>query len=316
MPSGAGSCRPSAACSSPSACKIPLLRRDARVAEGGALLRRYTGLTPYRGFESLSLRQYRRIPEQDPGCLARTRWLECSHRSIQRERTPNEHGYQEGNQCGGNSQRPALGGSAGTQSEGGRRVRLFGQEHRRVLPAQLCRFIENAEELPTLDELAQRARLSAYHLHRVFKDVTGLTPKAYANAHRAKRVRKELGSSATVTQAIYGAGYNSQGRFYEESNQLLGMTPTRYRAGGADTEIRFAVGECSLGSILVAQSERGVCAIMMGEDPDALARELQDQFPRAKLIGGDAGFEQLVAKVVGLVEAPGVGLDLPLDDRP
>ena len=181
--------------------------------------------------------------------------------------------------------------------------------------AELCRFIENAEELPTLDELAQRAGLSAYHLHRVFKDVTGLTPKAYAHAHRAKRVRKELGSSATVTQAIYGAGYNSQGRFYEESNQLLGMTPTRYRAGGADTEIRFAVGECSLGSILVAQSERGVCAIMMGDDPDALARELQDQFPRAKLIGGDAGFEQLVAKVVGLVEAPGVGLDLPLDVR-
>src|SRR5437773_7790391 len=162
---------------------------------------------------------------------------------------------------------------------------------------------------------AERAGLSAYHLHRVFKDVTGLTPKAYANAHRAKRVRKELGSSATVTQAIYGAGYNSQGRFYEESNQLLGMTPTRYRAGGADTEIRFAVGECSLGSILVAQSERGVCAIMMGDDPDALARELQDQFQRAKLIGGDAGFEQLVAKVVGLVEAPGVGLDLPLDVR-
>jgi AraC family transcriptional regulator of adaptative response/methylated-DNA-[protein]-cysteine methyltransferase len=91
------------------------------------------------------------------------------------------------------------------------------------------------------------------------------------------------------------------------------MTPTDYRAGGANAEIRFAIGECSLGSILVARSERGVCAILLGDDPDALARDLQDKFPRATLIGGDAGFEELVAKVVGFVEAPGLGLDLPLD---
>jgi len=193
------------------------------------------------------------------------------------------------------------------------RLSLAGQHAAEM--AQLCRFIESAEEPPTLNELAQHAGLSPYHLHRVFKAVTGLTPKAYGAAHRAKRVRKELGRSPTVTQAIYGAGYNSHGRFYEESNQVLGMTPTQYRAGGADAEIRFAVGECSLGSILVAQSARGVCAIMLGENPDALVRELQDQFPRAKLVGGEAGFEQLVAKVVGLVEAPGVGLDLPLDVR-
>ena len=93
------------------------------------------------------------------------------------------------------------------------------------------------------------------------------------------------------------------------------MTPTDYRAGGANTEIRFAVGECSLGSILVARSERGVCAILLGDDPDALARDLQDRFPRARLVGGDAGFEDLVAKAVGFVEAPAVGLDLPLDIR-
>jgi AraC family transcriptional regulator of adaptative response/methylated-DNA-[protein]-cysteine methyltransferase len=180
---------------------------------------------------------------------------------------------------------------------------------------ELCKFIEEAEQLPTLDELAARAGLSAYHLHRVFKQVTGLTPRAYAAAHRAKRMRDELGRSDTVTQAIYGAGYGSNGRFYEESDRVLGMTPSSYRAGGADTEIRFAVGECSLGSILVAQSGRGVCAILMGEDPDELARDLQDRFPHARLIGGDAGFEQLIAKVVGFVEAPRLGLDLPLDVR-
>ncbi len=181
--------------------------------------------------------------------------------------------------------------------------------------AEICRLMENAETVPGLEELAQHAGLSAYHFHRVFKAATGLTPKAYAVANRAKRVRDELDRGGSVTVAIFDAGYNSNGRFYEKSDEVLGMTPTNYRAGGANTEIRFAIGECSLGSILVAVSERGVCAILMGDDPDELARDLQDRFPRADLIGGDAKFEQLVAKVVGFVEAPGLGLALPLDVR-
>ncbi|MDQ3197233.1 MAG: bifunctional DNA-binding transcriptional regulator/O6-methylguanine-DNA methyltransferase Ada [Pseudomonadota bacterium] len=181
--------------------------------------------------------------------------------------------------------------------------------------AELCRWIESAGQVPSLEELARHAGLSPYHLHRVFKAATGLTPRTYAAAHRARRVRAELDSTTTVTDAIYGAGYNSSGRFYESSNQMLGMTPMNYRAGGANTEIRFAIGECSFGSILVAQSDRGVCAIFMGDDPDTLARDLQDRFPRANLVGGDSGFEQLVAKVVGFVEVPGLGLDLPLDVR-
>ena len=181
--------------------------------------------------------------------------------------------------------------------------------------AEVCRFIEGADQVPTLDQLARQAGLSAYHLHRVFKGVTGLTPRAYSAAHRAARVRQALGRGGSVTDAIYDAGYNSNGRFYEESGNVLGMTPTSFRAGGANTEIRFALGECSLGSILVAQSQRGVCAILLGDDPDALARDLQDRFPRGRLIGGDAAFEQLVARVVGLIEAPALGLDLPLDLR-
>ena len=181
--------------------------------------------------------------------------------------------------------------------------------------AELCRLIENAEQAPTLEQLATHAGLSTFHLHRVFKAVTGVTPKQYEAAHRTRRVKAELDRSATVTEAIYGAGYNSNGRFYEQSNDVLGMTPTEYRAGGTNTEIRFAIGECSLGSILVAASERGVCAILIGDDPEALARDLQDRFPRAHLIGGDSQFEQLVARVVGFVEAPAVGLDLPLDVR-
>ena len=178
-----------------------------------------------------------------------------------------------------------------------------------------CRLIENSETPPSLKLLAQHVGLSTYHFHRVFKAAMGLTPKEYAAAHRDNLVRKSLNKSDTVTEAIYDAGYNSNSRFYETSNQVLGMTPSNYRAGGAQTDIRFAVGECSLGSILVAQSDRGICAILLGDDPDSLARDLQDQFPKANLIGGDAGFERLVAKVVGFVEAPALGLDLPLDVR-
>jgi AraC family transcriptional regulator of adaptative response/methylated-DNA-[protein]-cysteine methyltransferase len=188
-------------------------------------------------------------------------------------------------------------------------------EQRAAKVAEACRLIESSEEAPGLAKLAVHAGMSSYHFHRLFKAITGLTPKDYAAAHRAKRMRTKLGESGTVTEAIYDAGYNSNSRFYETSNEVLGMTPTNFRAGGASTEIRFATGEFSLGSILVAKSDRGVCAILMGDDPDQLVRELQDRFPRANLIGGDGDFEQLVSKVVGFVEAPSVGLDLPLDVR-
>jgi AraC family transcriptional regulator, regulatory protein of adaptative response / methylated-DNA-[protein]-cysteine methyltransferase len=182
--------------------------------------------------------------------------------------------------------------------------------------AKICRVIEVEEEMPSLSALATRAGLSLYHFHRVFKSVTGVTPKAYAAAQRARRVRDELKrGSRTVTEAVYNAGFNSSGRFYASSDELLGMTATAYRAGGIRTEIRFAVGECSLGSILVAQSVRGVCAILLGDDPDALVRDLQDRFPRAELVGGDSTFEQTVAKVIGFVESPRLGLDLPLHVR-
>ncbi len=181
--------------------------------------------------------------------------------------------------------------------------------------AEICRWIASTGTVPGLADLAARAGMSPHHFHRVFKSVTGLTPRAYAAAHRAGRVRGALARGATVTDAIYGAGYGSSGRFYETSNAVLGMTPSAYRAGGAGMELRFAVGACSLGSILVAQSSRGICAILLGDDPRALTRELQDRFPRARLIGGDKAYEKLVARVVGFVEAPGRGLDLPLDVR-
>ncbi|EZP67524.1 bifunctional DNA-binding transcriptional regulator/O6-methylguanine-DNA methyltransferase Ada [Pseudomonas sp. RIT357] len=181
--------------------------------------------------------------------------------------------------------------------------------------ADACRHIEQAEIPPNLNTLATLAGLSPFHFHRIFKAVTGLTPKGYASAHRSQKVRNGLKAKQTVTNALYDAGFNSNSRFYESADQLLGMKPSDYKAGGTNSAILFAVGECSLGSILVAQSSRGVCAILLGDEPDQLVRDLQDQFPNADLVGADHNFEQLIAHVVGFIEAPALGLDLPLDLR-
>lgn len=181
--------------------------------------------------------------------------------------------------------------------------------------AEAARRIAASETMPSLASLAAKAGLSPHHFHRVFKAVTGLTPKDYAAAHRGRKLREQLHDGASITQAIYDAGYNSGSRFYEKSKSLLGMTPSNYRAGGADEDIRFAIAKTSLGALLVAASEKGVCAILLGDDPEKLLRDLQDRFHRARLVGGDAKFEKLVAKIVGVVEHPGKGLDLPLDIR-
>lgn len=181
--------------------------------------------------------------------------------------------------------------------------------------AALCRMIEESEEAPSLQGLARRAGFSLFHTQRLFREVTGVTPRAYAAACRAQRVRAELLAGKPVTEALYAAGFGSSSRFYERAGELLGMTPARYRAGGARLAIRFAVGECSLGSILVAATERGVCAILLGAAPEELVHDLERRFPRADLVGGDAAFESLVARVVALVERPSAGVTLPLDVR-
>jgi AraC family transcriptional regulator of adaptative response/methylated-DNA-[protein]-cysteine methyltransferase len=188
------------------------------------------------------------------------------------------------------------------------------QQHAELV-TKACRLLETAEEMPTLDALAEQVGVSSYHFHRLFKGVTGVTPKQYAAAHRAGRVRSGLDRGDKVTDAIYDAGYNASSRFYSASNDMLGMTPRSYRAGGSNMRIHFAVGECSLGAILVAQSGKGVCAILLDDDADALVRDLQDRFPQAELIGGDSEFEKRVAQVVGFVDAPSLGLNLPLDVR-
>ena len=188
-------------------------------------------------------------------------------------------------------------------------------DRRAATVAQICEYIRRSDEIPQLAVLARRAGLSPYHFHRVFKAATGLSPRGYAAAQRAARVRGTLQSAHSVTQAIMDAGYNSGGRFYADSNALLGMTPRQFRAGGADTEIRVAISACTLGAILVARSAKGLCAIQLGDDPDLLLREFQQRFPRARIVGGDKRFERQVAAVIRFVDSPKLGLKLPLDVR-
>lgn len=190
----------------------------------------------------------------------------------------------------------------------------LGAQHAEMV-AKACRIITDAESSPVLGDLAAQVGMSPYHFHRVFKQTTGVTPRAYAAAQREKKVRNALTEGGSVTSAIFDAGYNASSRFYEKSNAVLGMTPSTYKAGGADTAIQFAVGASSLGAVLVARSAKGICAIFMGDDADALILDLQRRFPRAAISRGGKDFAKSIAEVVRMVDKPGMGLDLPLDVR-
>jgi AraC family transcriptional regulator, regulatory protein of adaptative response / methylated-DNA-[protein]-cysteine methyltransferase len=175
-----------------------------------------------------------------------------------------------------------------------------------------CRAIEAAETPPRLHELAAGCGLSAHHFHRLFKKFTGVTPKAYADACRTGRLRKELLAAPSVTGAIYAAGYSSSSRFYEAADAVLGMTPASYRKGGEDMEIGYAAGESALGTVLVAGTARGVCAIFLGGGEAELADALKQRFPRA-VIHASAALADKLDAVVRHIERPADSLDLPLD---
>lgn len=182
-----------------------------------------------------------------------------------------------------------------------------------ALITQACRSIENVEGFLNVDSLAKELAISRSYFQRLFKSYTGTTPKAYAKTVRAQLVHDELIKSTTITEAIYASGFSSNSRFYSEGNQMLGMTPTQYRKAGSNTVIKFAVGECELGSVLVATTDKGICSISLGDAPEPLLRELQDLFPRAELLGADPAFEQMVAQVIGYIDDPRDKFDLPLD---
>ena len=183
----------------------------------------------------------------------------------------------------------------------------------------VCRWIDEAIALdapvPSLHRLAQRTGFSPFHLHRIFKTSIGVTPRAYGAGIRARRMQERLAGGDTVSEAIVNAGYSSSSRFYEGAVQRMGMTAGRAQRGGLGETVRFAVGETSLGSMLVAATDKGVCSIQFGDDPDDLVHALERRFPSAELIGDDENFARVVSTVVAFVEAPRTGLDLPLDIR-
>lgn len=182
-----------------------------------------------------------------------------------------------------------------------------------AIVAEACRAITRAERAPSLATLAARSGLSAHHFHRVFRAVTGLTPRAYAEARRAARTRAALASSDTVTDAIYEAGFASSGRFYATAGETLGMTPRAFRARGRDLAIEYGIAPCSLGFVLVARTARGICAVMLGDASDLLVTDLTRRFSQASLAPADPAFHETLHAVVDLIESPARTFDLPLD---
>lgn len=179
--------------------------------------------------------------------------------------------------------------------------------------AESCRAIERADTAPSLSVLARSAGLSPSRFHRLFKQLTGVTPRAYAAAVQSGRVRDALRRSRSITSAIHASGFGSSGRFYESAPSRLGMTPTELRAGGCGITIRYAVEKCWLGLVLVAATDRGICAIMFGDKSAPMIDDLKRRFSKAEFVSGDGEFQQVVAAVVTYVARPAGGLELPLD---
>ncbi len=178
-----------------------------------------------------------------------------------------------------------------------------------------CRQIESATKPLKLADLAKEAGLSAHHFQRVFKAILGVTPKQYEKACRESGLRQTIAASTTITEAIFDAGFQSSAALYRNARETLGMTPSRRKSGASGETIRFAVGECTLGSVLVGATDAGVCTITLGDDPQRLVEQFELEFHDATLVAGDDAFQTHVANVVGLVDNPARAHDIPLDIR-
>ncbi len=181
--------------------------------------------------------------------------------------------------------------------------------------AKACRLIESAESTPSLAELAALVEMSRFHFHRIFREITGITPGKYAAAHRAEKVRGSLQKCASVTTAIYDAGFNSSSPFYDSSSATLGMSPKEYQQGGKGVAIHFAITPCPLGLVLVAGTAKGICRVSFGHDTNSLEAEVRVAFPNASFEKPDKAFTGWVKNLVAHLRRPSEKLDLPLDIR-
>ncbi|SDC40911.1 bifunctional transcriptional activator/DNA repair enzyme AdaA [Streptomyces prasinopilosus] len=181
--------------------------------------------------------------------------------------------------------------------------------------ARACGIIDEAPLPPSLDELARKVGYSRFHFHRLFKSFTGITPHAYLAAARARRVREALPLSGTIADAVYSSGFGSGGHFYAAAPEILGMTPKAYRAGGDGTDIRYTVAGSSLGPVLVAVTDKGVCGVLTGDEGPALLLRLRTMFRQARLVPADEDFAAAVDVAVREAEPPQLGRELPLRIR-
>lgn len=184
-----------------------------------------------------------------------------------------------------------------------------------LLVEQACRNLETSDKEPTLEQLAEQAKLSKFHFQRVYKAATGLTPKQYRSAVSQDRMRKALHANSTVTQAIYESGHEAASRFYDAAVKSLGMTPSAYLAGAKGEVIVYAFADCWLGVVSVAISRKGVCAVRLSDTREQGRDELNDLFPNAALILGEGDVEKFVATIVAHIEEPKMASELPLDIR-
>ena len=178
-----------------------------------------------------------------------------------------------------------------------------------------CAVLRTSENIPSLGELADAAAISRFHFHRVFKQITGVTPRDYALSHRLGRLGEKLDSGQPIAASIYASGFGSSSRAYEMAPGGLGMTPGRRRRGGSGETIRFVTVATPLGWALVAATRRGICMTALGDERDGLAAALRQRFPVAELIAEDAGLKEWADRIVRFITAPEQNLDLPLDIR-
>jgi AraC family transcriptional regulator, regulatory protein of adaptative response / methylated-DNA-[protein]-cysteine methyltransferase len=181
------------------------------------------------------------------------------------------------------------------------------------LVKEACEWIERAEQRPRLSDLAAAVGVSPFHLHRLFKRILGVTPKEYSTSHRAAGLKTSLRRNHSAMTAAYEAGFGSSSAAHDDRANRLGMTPERFRRGAVGIRLRLAVAESSLGWVLVAATDRGVCAIDFGDSSDELRSSLRRRFPKAEIVESDRPFKSWVRKVVSWIETPSGGLSLPLD---
>lgn len=188
----------------------------------------------------------------------------------------------------------------------------YGRRHADAI-ARASSLIRESETMPTLGELAKATNLSVFHFHRLFRRALGVTPRQFRAQIMVEKAKQSMRSGDSVTSAIYDAGFSSNGRFYEAASARLGMKARKIGAGGADESIRFIVRRCSLGFVLVAATEKGICEVWLGDDTDSLAKRLREVYAKARIASRDPIMNDLVKKVVSLVETPDKPVKLPLD---